>query len=583
MTFPILIPFQPAVRALARLALALFLAIPLAAGAQSDSSDDAPAAAVEKQAENLPKLELTPKIIYQLLLAEIAGNRGSIQLSVGAYVDLAQSTRDPRIARRAAEIALYARRPEVALEMAQLWAEVDSESPQARQMLVGLLLSAQRLDEASDHLAKLISLEGEKTGDALLRITRLLARYPDKQAVQRLIEKLTLPYGGLAEAHFVRAQAAVNAGDEVRALAEIGRAQELRPKWEEAVLFKAQIQQRTSNAQALETMRHYLDSYPEAREVRLAYARTLVGEKRYEEARREFAVLLEASKDDPEAIYAVALLSLQLNDLGVAELQFKRLLELGAGDINLVRLYLGQIAEEGKRPEEALRWYGMVTPSEQYLPAQLRRAKLLVQQGHLEDGRAALQQAAAANPRERISLLIAEAQLLADAGRAGEAFALLDGNLAAQPEQPELLYESALLAEKVGRFEVLERNLYKLIQLKPDHAHAYNALGYSLAERNLRLDEAQQLIEKALALSPDDAFILDSKGWVLYRRGDNGGALDYLKRAYKQRPDPEIAAHLGEVLWMLGRRDEAKQTWNEAASANPGNEAVSAAIKKFKP
>ena len=585
MTLTILIsfPLQSALRALARLALILSLLTPLASGAQSDKADDAAAAVVEKQTAILPKLELTPKIIYQLLLAEIAGNRGNIQLSIGAYVDLAQSTRDPRIVRRAAELALYARRPEVALEMAQLWTDVDPESAQARQMLVGLLLSAQRLDEASAQLAKLISLEGEKTGDALLGVNRLLARYPDKLAVQRLIDKLTLSYDSLAEAHFIRAQAAVNAGDDARALAEIERAQALRPKWEDTVLFKAQIQQRTSNTQAQETLRHYLDTYPEAREVRLAYARTLVGDKRYEEARREFSVLLAASKDDPDAVYAVALLSLQLNDLGVAELQFKHLLEIGFGNVNLVRLYLGQITEESKRPQEALRWYGMVTSGEQFLPAQLRIAKLLAKQGRLEDGRAALQQAAIANPKERIALLITEAQLLTDNGRASEAFALLESNLAAQPEQPELLYESALLAEKIGRFEVLERNLYKLIQLQPDYAHAYNALGYSLADRNLRLDEAQQLIDKALALSPDDAFILDSKGWLQYRRGDKEGALDSLKRAYKQRPDPEIAAHLGEVLWVLGRRDEAERTWNEAASANPDNETLSAAMKKFKP
>ena len=552
------------------------------AWAQTDVSDEAPAAAA-KQAENLPKLELTPKIVYQLLLAEIAGKRGSIQLSVGAYVDLAQSTRDPRVVRRAAELAIFARRPDAALDMAKLWIEIEPESPLARQMLVGLLLSAQRLDEAAVHLAKLISLEGEKKGDALLRLNRLLTGYPDKQAVRRLIENLTLPYDSIAEAHFLRAQAAANAGDDVRALVEIERARELRPKWDDAVLFKAQIQQRKGNAPAVETLRNYLKTYPGAREVRLAYARTLVGDKHYEEARREFAALLEASKEDPEAIYAVALLSLQLNDLVAAEVQFKRLLDLGVGDVNLVRLYLGQIAEDGKRPQDALHWYGMVTQSEQYLPAQLRIAKILVQQGRFEDGRAALQQAARGDPRDRIALLVAEAQLLADAGRNSEAFALLDGNLATQPDQPELLYESALLAERLGRFEVLERNLQKLIKIKPDHAHAYNALGYSLADRNLRLDEAQQLIEKALSLSPEDAFILDSKGWLLYRRGDSGGALEYLQRAYKQKPDPEIAAHLGEVQWMLGRRSDAEKTWSEAASANPGNEALSVAIKKFKP
>lgn len=582
-------PLQFAARTLMRMALVLSFAAPLAAGAQSavsDGADEAPSpAAADKQSEsaNLPKLELTPQILYQMLLAEIAGSRGSIQLAAGAYVDLAKSTRDPRIAKRAAEIALYARQPETALEMAKLWAEIDPESPQARQMLIGLLLVAQRLDEASPHLAKLLALEGDHLGEGLLRLNRLLARYPDMQAVARLVDQLTQPYEALAEAHFARALAASNAKDDARALTEIERAQGLRPEWGQAVLFKAQIQQKSSHVKALETLHRYLETYPEARDVRLAYARTLVGDKHFEEARREYAVLLDTNKDDQEAIYAVALLSLQLNDLGVAEREFKRLLELGFGEPNMARLYLGQIAEEGKRAEEALQWYEMVTPGEQYLTAHVRAASLLAKQGRLEEGRRSLAQAAAANPSERVALLIAEAQLLNDAGRTGEAFELLDSNLAAQPGQPDLLYESALLAEKLGRFDVLERNLRQLIAIKPDHAHAYNALGYSLAERKLRLDEAQQLIDKALALAPDDGFILDSKGWLLYRRGDNGGALDYLQKAYAQRPDPEIAAHLGEVLWMLGRRDDAEKTWNDAARANPGNEALAATIKKFKP
>lgn len=566
-----------AARPLARLTLALALAMPLAAGAQSDP------AAAEKSAENLPDLTLTPQILYQMLLAEIADGRGDFHFAAGAYADLARSTRDPRIARRAAEIAIYARQPATALEMAKLWAEIDPKSPQARQMLVGLLLVAQRFDEATPHLAKLLALEGDHVGDALLRLNYLLSRYPDKAAAALLIDRLTQPYENLAEAHFARAQADENAGNDARALAEIGRAQKLRPDWEPAVLFEAQILQKSSHAKALGVLRRYLDVHPKARQVRLAYARALVGEKHFAEARREYSVLLDANKDDQEAVYAVALLSLQLNDLAAAESGFKRLLDLDVGDANVARFYLGQIAEQGKHPEEALSWYDKVTPGEQYLAANVRAAALLAKQGKLEAGRKSLQQAAVADPSERVSLLIAESQLLNEAGRTADAFDLLDGALAAQPEQPELLYETALLADKLGRYEVLERNLRKLIKLQPDHAQAYNALGYSLAERNLDLDEAQRLIDKALALSPDDAFILDSKGWVLYRRGDSDGALGYLQKAYSLRPDPEIAAHLGEVLWMLGRHDEAEKTWNEAIRAHPGNEALAATIKKFKP
>ena len=184
---------------------------------------------------------------------------------------------------------------------------------------------------------------------------------------------------------------------------------------------------------------------------------------------------------------------------------------------------------------------------------------------------------------DRIQLLLAESQLLRDGGRTQEAYELLAGGLATQPEQSELLYESALLAEKLGRHEAMEASLRKLIRLKPEHAHAYNALGYSFAERNQRLEEAEQLVLKALQLSPDDPFIIDSMGWVLYRKGDNQGALAHLQRAFSIRPDPEIAAHLGEVLWALGRRDEAKRIWQEAAKAHPGNEVLAEVIKRFAP
>jgi len=176
-----------------------------------------------------------------------------------------------------------------------------------------------------------------------------------------------------------------------------------------------------------------------------------------------------------------------------------------------------------------------------------------------------------------------EAQLLRDANRNGDAFEVLDSALRAEPENVDLLYESALTAERIGRIDVMEGRLRKLIALKPDHAHAYNALGYSLADRNQRLDEAEALIRKGLALTPDDPFIIDSLGWTLFRRGNTGGALEQLQKAYGLRPDPEIAAHLGEVLWTLGRRDEAARIWRDAAKANPDSSVLVDVIKKFKP
>lgn len=550
---------------------------------ESAPAQPASEARPKERAEPLPKQELTGQILYQTLLAEIAGQRGNLGLSASAYMDLARTTRDPRMARRAAEVALHGRDLETALQAARLWVEIDPESSQARQMMAGLLVSANRLDELQPHVAKLLAQEGENLGDSLLRLNRLFARYPDKKAVLIIVEQLTVPYVGLAEAHFARAQAALNAGEWQRGVAEADKAIALRPDWDVAVMLKAQLQRAESPADALETLRAYLSAHPQAREVRLQYARSLVGARKFPQARAEFQRLLGDFPGNTDVIYAVAVLSMQLADWATAEENFKKLLGRDFAEVDTVRLYLGQIAEERKQFDDALRWYAEVAPGEQYLAAQLRIAQLLAKQGKLEAGRRHLQEVRAAGNVDRIQLLLAESQLLRDAGMTREAYQLLEDNLAAQPEQPELLYESALLAEKLGRHDVLETNLRKLIRIKPDHAHAYNALGYSLAERNQRLAEAEQLIVKALQLSPDDPFILDSMGWVLFRKGDNAGALAQLQRAYSIRPDPEIAAHLGEVLWMLGRRDEARLTWREAARAHPGNEVLAEVIKRFSP
>ena len=248
-----------------------------------------------------------------------------------------------------------------------------------------------------------------------------------------------------------------------------------------------------------------------------------------------------------------------------------------------MRLYLGQIAEDQKNYPDALRWYGEVTGGELYLRAQTRYAMVLNKQGQLDAARAHLHQVETGSNEGRVQLLLTEAQMLRDANRAREAFDMLESALKNMPDQPELLYDYAMLAEKLGQLDVLESNLTKLIRLQPEHAHAYNALGYSLADRNLRLPEAQELIEKALKLAPDDPFIVDSMGWVLYRRGMQQQALEYLRKAYSARPDPEIAAHLGEVLWIAGERREAEKVWREAASKTPDNEALNSTIKRFKP
>ena len=542
----------------------------------------APAPATAPKPE-LPNQELTEAVLYEYLLAEIAGQRGSVGLSAQAYADLAKRTRDPRIARRATEVALYARMPTAAIDAAKIWYETEPSSMQALQALVSLLINTKRHEEALPYLQKLLAAEGDNAGDGFLQLSRLLANSQDKALTLKLVQQLAQPYPKLAQAHFAVGQAAAAAEQRELALAEVRVASKLRPDWELAALLEAQLLQRQSNALALQHLAAFLERYPKAKEARLSYARVLVAEHKYNEARAEFQALSKGFPDNVDVIFAVGVLSLQLEDYALAEANFKRLLALPYRDKDAVRMYLGQVAEEQKHYPEALRWYEEVAGGEQYLQAQMRYALVLNKQGKLEAARAHLRQIEASSDQARVQLLLTEAQMLRDANRPREAFDLIGGALESTPDQPDLLYDYAMLAEKLERMDLLETNLKKLISLQPDHAHAYNALGYSLAERNLRLPEAQELIEKALQLSPDDPFIIDSMGWVLYRMGKSKQALEYLRKAYSARPDPEIAAHLGEVLWVAGEHREAEKIWLEATKKTPGNDALNSTIKRFKP
>jgi tetratricopeptide (TPR) repeat protein len=555
------------------------------AASPGESKSIAPAGrsrAAAEPAPDLPKQELSGDVLYEFLIAEIAGQRGNLALAAQAYADLARRTRDPRVAERATEIALHARMPETAIESAKIWAEASPDSTRALATASSLLIRANRLDEAEPYLQKVLAGQSANRGDGFLQLNGLLANNPDKQTNLRVVQRLAGSYPDLAQAHFAVAQAAANAGEDELALKEIRAAGRLQPDWELAVLFEAALLQKTSNAAAADRLAGYLKTHPKSREVRLAYARTLVADKKYPEARGEFEQLLKDYPSNTDVVLSVALLSMQLEDWPGAETNLKRLLDLGYADRNSVRFYLGQVSEEQKRFPEALQWYAEVTHSDQFMPAQIRTAQVMSKQGDLDGARKYLQNVSAANNDQRAQLIIAEAQLLRDANQAKEAFDVVERGLDKLPNNPELLYDQAMLAEKLDRMDILESNLRKVIKLKPDHAHAYNALGYSLADRNLRLDEARILIDQALKLAPDDAYIIDSLGWVLYRQGNTEAALKELQRAYAGRQDAEIAAHLGEVLWVLGRRAEAQKVWDEALVKTPSNDVLIKTIQRFK-
>ena len=537
----------------------------------------APASAADREAD------LLGRTVFQVLLGEIALQRGQTDLAVSSYADLARRTLDPRVVSRATEIALFARQFELALELARLWTQLEPANQRARQTLSTTLVLLNRLDELAPEISALLEQDKINLGDNLLRLNRMLGRHGDKQAVQRLVDRVAAPYAGIAEAHFAMATAAANAGDAMRALAETDKALELRPDWEMAALVKAQLIARQSIPNAIDFLDRFVGANPAAKDARLALARMLIAEKRYDESRKHFTQLLRDYPDNPEVIYPVAMLALQQGDTATGKVQLEKLLASDFPDKSTVHFFLGQIEEELKNRDAALAHYREVAPGEQYIPARARAAQLLVQLGRTDEARQLLQGTATRSEAEKTQLILAEAQMLREAGQVNEAFTLLENILKKQPDNTDLLYDAALLADRLGKPEVMEGHLKHLLALKPDHPHGLNALGYSLADRNIRLPEAFELLSKAVALAPNDPFIMDSMGWLLFRQGKLTEALQTLEKAYGLKADPEIAAHLGEVLWTLDRKDDARRLLQEAARQHPESEVLAGALKKFQP
>lgn len=551
---------------------------------QSEAAN--PADSSEQQAEAamvLPNVELTSELLYEYLVTEIASQRGQNELAVEGGLDLARKTHDPRIAMRATHIAIQSGEMDKAIETLRIWLETDPTSLTAMRMLSSALLRSGRLDEARDEFAKVLKAEEAHPGPTFVQVYQMLATYPDRMAALKTMRDLASPYPRVAEAHWAVAQLAQASGDTELALSEVRLARGLRPEWDMAASLEALLLQKNAPQQGLEVLSHYLSAYPDAHDIRLQYARALLEQKQYKQARDEFQRLADENPENPDLAYAIALISLQLNDLQSAETQLKQALSKGKKDKDTVQYYLGQLSEAKKSDDEAIGYYREVKGGEYLVAAQIRIAFLLSKRGQLDEARKLLNQVQVTNNQQRVELVLIEAQLLREANQFDEAYQVLQKASEKLPNNPDLLYGTAMMADKTGKPEVFERLMRKVIQISPEYAQAYNALGYGLLERNQRIPEAVTLVEKALQLSPDDVAIMDSVGWGYYRSGKLDDSVKMLRRAYAGNPDPEIAAHLGEVLWVRGDKEEAKKIWQDSLKANPGNAPLQAVIKKFDP
>ena len=543
----------------------------IAVAVDSDNAIDPPA----------PRTGLTEDILYRLLVGELANDRGDLAFSLENYMDVARETRDAGVAARAAKLAVFAQAEGEALEAARLWVEAVPSSVEARQVLASLLMRAGDVDRAVEHLEVVVQALSDPPGAGFQRASDLLSAEKDGEAAAAVMRELVLGYEDDAAAQFALARLLARTGPTEEALTVIDRAYELDPDNARIAVLRARLRHRTDDVEgALSAMVEFLERMPDSGMARMAYARILVDAKRYDEARAQFERLVAEEPDNDDARYALALLLVQTDRLDEAAQQFERLAARPSRR-DVAHYYLGRIAESEERVDDAIASYRRVRRGEHRLNAQIRVAVLYAQSGDLAAARRHLHGVRSENSQEAVRIYRAEAGLLTRAERYEEAMAVFDASLEEFPGNPDLLYSRGMLAERMDRLDIVERDMREIISQDPDHADALNALGYTLADRTDRYEEAYELIKRAIELKPDEAYIVDSMGWVLYRLGRYEEALEQLQRAMALDPDPEIAAHLGEVLWVMGEKAQARSVWSTALEATPDDERLLDVIERF--
>lgn len=542
--------------------------------------------------------DLSPGLMYQILQAEMSAIDGDDANAFSLTLDAARRSSSAKLYERAVQLALQARSGEFALEAARAWQKAHPTSKDANRYVLQILIGINRITEIAEPLKReLQGLTGKDRVAAINLIPRYFPRVNEKTLAATVVEQalgadLPTPQYGPA------AWAAVGvmrfgAGNTAGALDAAQRGSALDSTAEEpAVLALNLMDAKTPGAEAL--VRKYLngDAIPG---IRMAYGRSLIGAQRYAEALEQMKVLTRQRPDYPDAWLVRGSLELQDRYATLAEQSLKKYLNLlpaeqdtrddtetGRGAVQAY-LLLAQIAELNGKPDDANAYLQRIKSPQDALRVNTRRAMLLARQGRLDDAIAVIRTSPELQAEDARTKLATEIQLLREYKRLEDAYRLLDKAVKAFPDDTTFAYDQAMVAEKLGRLDEMENQLRRLISKAPDYHHAYNALGYSLADRNVRLPEARQLIQKALDFAPGDPFILDSMAWVEFRSGNLAEAKRLLEQAYASRQDAEIAAHLGEVLWASGQRDAAVSVWRQGLEQQKDNETLLETIKRLHP
>ena len=521
---------------------------------------------------------------YALMVAEIALNQGDTELAIRHYLELAKSQENPDIAERAVRVAVYGQDLEAAIEAAQRWVELDPKRVEARQVIAAIYIRQDNIPEAFNYISGLIQtseledsqlfppllglLAREKNANTVLAVTQRLAKENPSRAYAQYLH-------GMLSAQNGRPEEALKYLDRSIALAEIEGLHSARAR----VLLKL-----GRSDEAVVSLQKAVQNNPDDQSLRLTYARLLVDIKEYEKARIEFEKLHQASPEDAELLFTLGLLSLESQRLDDAEKYMMMLVRLKQRE-GEAQYYLGRIYENRKQYEAAIDWYREVHVGEYKFDARLRIADMLGISGRTEEAIEHLDAMLKGSQSDGslVRIYISKGELLRSVRRYEQALAVFNTALGIVPGNSDLLYSRALVAEKLGRIDLLEADIRTILKTEPDNAHALNALGFTLADQTDRYQEAYGYVKRAIEIMPDDAAIIDSWGWVHYRLGEYDKAIDLLRKALSHFNDAEIAAHLGEVLWVSGNQEEATSVWNEALEKSPNDPMLQEVMQRFIP